>query len=378
METSPNNILEVALQSATANLEISSITDPEIAERIHAVAENAANRACVRVLLACALAKTCFPHFDIRAPYTEIGDDTAFSGRYYDETFVSEFILRHQLPCNSTTAFLTPALRNRDTILSSTEEVKGRPRGLYQKTFRLLEDVQSEKISAEQLLTETIRVLLKHKQQRASRMDMLLDGLKGTSDDYLPLSSEAIVGLITNHLSRPRSSRLPVLVVAAAYKAAQSHLGEGVLPLQAHNAADEKTGALGDVEITILNNDEVVTSYEMKMKKVTRVDIDNALTKMSRIDWHLDNYIFITTEAIDEKVLEYATSLYEQTGGIEIAILDCIDFIRHFLHLFHRIRTNFLDIYQEMLLAEPESAVRQELKEVFLVLRRDAESLLNY
>jgi DNA adenine methylase len=61
-------------------------------------------------------------------------------------------------------------------------------------------------------------------------------------------------------------------------------------------------------------------------------------------------------------------------GGVEIAIWDCIDFLRHFLHLFHRLRLGFLEAYQELVLAEPESAVSQPLKEAFLALRRAAES----
>lgn len=81
-----------------------------------------------------------------------------------------------------------------------------------------------------------------------------------------------------------------------------------------------------------------------------------------------------TTEAIDEQVKNYASSLYVQTAGIEFAILDCIGFIRHFLHLFHRIRIEFVDAYQRLLLAEPDSAVRQPLKDLFLMLRLAAET----
>lgn len=88
---------------------------------------------------------------------------------------------------------------------------------------------------------------------------------------------------------------------------------------------------------------------------------------------NIDNYIFITTEIIDVEVAEYAKSLYEKTG-VEFAILNCIGFIRHFLHFFHRQRNNFLNIYQSMVLAEPTSSVSQPLKEAFLALRRAAEA----
>lgn len=83
-----------------------------------------------------------------------------------------------------------------------------------------------------------------------------------------------------------------------------------------------------------------------------------------------------TTKPIDPEVQAYAISLYEQTGGIEFVVLDCISFLRHFLHLFHRLRMQFLDAYQALVLAEPDSAVSQPLKEAFLALRRAAESQL--
>ncbi len=67
-------------------------------------------------------------------------------------------------------------------------------------------------------------------------------------------------------------------------------------------------------------------------------------------------------------------SIYEKTGGIEFVVLDCIGFLRHFLHLFHRSRMQFLEAYQDLVLTEPESAVRRPLKEAFLALRLAAES----
>ncbi len=106
-------------------------------------------------------------------------------------------------------------------------------------------------------------------------MASLLADLK-TLEGAIPLSSEVIVKLIQQHLNCPHSSRLPVLIVAAAYQAASGYLGQRPLPLASHNAADEQTGALGDVEITLLTDDNVITSFEMKMKKVTVDDINLA------------------------------------------------------------------------------------------------------
>lgn len=347
--------------------------DPEIVNKVDFVCRNLQNRACARLLLACSLAKVHNPDVDIRKPYTEIEDPDAYSGRTYDESYMSAFINQHNLPCNPTTAFLTPALRNRNIVLTPDFNLVGRPPQLYQTTLELLNHVHTNKISAKNLLAETIRCLMLVRDERSQRMNTLLAALRA-SEGAIPLSSEGTVSLIQQHLACHRASRLPVLVVAAAYKVASDRLRERVLPLSAHTAADEQTGALGDLQITLVDDNNLVTVYEMKTRRVTREDIDRALQKISQASTRIDNYIFVTTDFIDQEVQDYALSIYEQTGGIEMVILDCLAFLRHFLHLFHRLRTQYLDAYQELLLVEPESAVSQPLKEAFLSLRHAAES----
>ncbi len=112
--------------------------------------------------------------------------------------------------------------------------------------------------------------------------------------------------------------------------------------------------------------------------RITINDINNAIQKITlRVEqtgYKTDNYIFITTETIHKDVEDYAANLYEKTGGIEIAVLDCLGFLRHFLHLFHRLRMQFVEEYQKLVLAEPDSAVSQPLKEAFLALRQAVES----
>ncbi len=277
------------------------------------------------------------------------------------------------MPCNSTTAFLTPALRNIDRILTTDLTLVGRPRQVYVYTLQLLEDVYLDRITAEDLLTEVIRLLIIVRDEKASRMSTLLAGLQH-STGALPLSSEEIVKLLEQHLKCKNASRLPVLMVAAAYQTAAKHLGEYVRPLMSHNAADEQTGSLGDVEITLINDDRIVTAYEMKMKRVTIDDIDRALQKIGDKKTQIDNYIFITTDIITDDVKRYTSNIYERTGGIELVILDCIGFVRYFLHLFHRLRMESLHHYQSLVLAEPDSAVSQPLKEAFLALRQAAEA----
>ena len=375
MASGPADILRSVYERVSSDLTKPIVTIPDIAERIESVTRTPSNRACVRVLLACSLAKISNPKVDIRKPYTEIGDADVYSGRDYDQDYISPFVHKHRLPCNPTTAFLTPGWRIGNNTLTPDLNTKGRPPLIYKATRQLLTDVYEGRISAEDLLAETIRRLLIMRDEQALIRTSLLAGLS-SSVGNLPLSSEDIVTLIEQHLKSPNSSRLPVLVVAAAYEAAKDFLGENVLPLEGHNAADKQTQSLGDVHITLMGDNDVVTVYEMKAKRVTQNDINDALLKIHRkmMNRKIDNFIIITTEEIDEQVKTYAAGLYAQTGGIEFAVLDCLGFLRHFLHLFHRIRLQFLDTYQRLLLEEPDSAVRQTLKDLFLILRLNAET----
>jgi hypothetical protein len=371
-----SKILDDSYRRALKQLNKSFVADAKILKRVEIVALCLRNRAGVRALLACALAKIDNPKLDIRKPYTDINGDSGndkYSGRVYDESYVESLKGKpYELPINSTTAFLTPGFRTKNIVLTPNVELEGRPAEMYKAVLELLDDIQKNRISGQNVMDETIRLLILERDKRAIAIRNLLKDVE-RSADKLPLSAEDIVKLIGQHLGSKNTSRLPVLIVAAAYRAAEKNLGERVLNIHSHNAADKQTGAAGDLEITLVGDDEVVTAYEMKMKIVTKGDINNAIEKIRKEKKTVQHYVFITTDKIDPDVYEYATGLYEELGGVEIAILGCMGFLFHFLHLFHRLRTDFLDEYQKLVLAEPESAVSHTLKETFLTLRKAME-----
>lgn len=356
---------------AELNEERIYIADDELLKKIMFICRNIKNKAPIRFLLSCLAAKIDNPAIDIRKPYTSIAGGDSFSGRKYDESIIQRLITEFKLPCNNTTAYLTPAFRNGNEIMQPGLTLEGRPRELYAETLHVLNAIYTQQLEPEQLLRELFRQLIVVRDQQTRRINELLESLSTTVGGQ-PLSSEQIITLVEQHLNCPNSSRLPTLVISAAYQSVSQYLGEVTRPLNAHNSADKQTGAFGDVEITLMNDNSVVTCYEMKDKRVTRHDIDVALPKIANQGVSLDNYIFITTEPIDEEVMQYAKSLYNRIG-VEFAILTCIGFLRHFLHLFHRHRVHFLEQYQTFVLMEPDSSVSQPLKEAFLSLRRAAE-----
>jgi DNA adenine methylase len=367
----PIEILEKLYQQASENL-TDSVVNQTTREKVEAICRCNVNKAPIRFLMSCLLAKIDNPTVDIRKPYTEIEGEDTYSGRFYDERYVELLVHKYKLPCNPTTAYLTPAFRNLDRLLTTDLVLVGRPREVYVNALQILDFIFIKEEKPENVLQEIIRFLLIIKAEDELRMNQLIADLK-QSEDVLPLASEEIVMLLIQHLNCKGASRLPVLIVASAYQTVKNQIGEVNKVLQAHNAADKQTGSVGDVEITLTNDDQIVTCYEMKDKRVTKTDIDIALQKLSKAKNKIDNYIFITTDIIEIEVTEYAKSLYEKTS-VEFAVLDCIGFIRHFLHFFHRQRNMFLNIYQTMVLAEPTSSVSQPLKEAFLALRRASEA----
>ncbi|HVO70698.1 MAG TPA: hypothetical protein VMT24_11665, partial [Aggregatilineaceae bacterium] len=95
---SPSDILEAAYQRATRHVGQSLLTEPEQIERIDNVTRSSIG-AGARLLLACALAKTHDPAVDIRRPFTNLGEKS-YSGRNYDEQYVTRFVNEYELPCN--------------------------------------------------------------------------------------------------------------------------------------------------------------------------------------------------------------------------------------------------------------------------------------
>ena len=372
----PEAILNQALSRAAESGQNPLIGDALCVSWAEIIARNQQNRAGVRLVLSCALAKAHRPDVDIRKPYTEIGGSDSFSGRTYDEKYLGPFLRQNNLPVNDTTAFLTPALRNRNTVLTTETNLVGKPPAVYQAALHLINRVFQGVVTAEDLLAEILRCLVVFGNEKRQRLALLLQAVaQGAEAGNVPLSSEEIINLVESHLKLPGASRLPVLVIAAAYEAGGAGLGEQARVLESHNAADKQTGAIGDLEVTLTGDDQTITGYEMKTRRVTKDDIDLAVQK-AVTRGGLQNYVFITTETIDRDVYEYAVQMYEKTNGLEVIVLDCMDFLRYFLHLFHRRRSDFLDAYQRLVLAQSDSSVGSPLKEAWLALRQAAENRL--
>ncbi len=365
----PTAILEEALRRAERSPDRPLVNEPTIERRIETIIERRASRSGARLLLAGLLAKIDEPTADFRQAL-EVGSDLFLAIGRHDDVRLTDFLDRHRLPCGAS-LFPVFGLPKAAPLFGPDTPIVRRRTAMFCETVSLLVDFGRVRASSLNALAEAIRRLVRLREVHAQRIELFRVRSGRAYDEAL--SSDAIVALLGQHLACRNASRLPVLMIAAAYRAVGGLVGEGSRPLLSHNAADEQTGAVGDVEIHLVGEDHVVTAYEMKLKPVARDDVDRAVTKVAGHQPPIQKYLFVTTEAAEPAVHEYAASIYDRLG-VEMAILDCLGFVRHVLHFFHRHRMAFLEAYQELLLAEPESAVRQELKEAFLTLRMAAET----
>lgn len=305
------------------------------------------------------------PTVDIRKPFTEIGTDDCYSGRTYDERYLQAFITEHNLPLNRTTAFLTPAFRTFNQPLLAETKLSGKPAALYTSLISLLQDIQNGEHSAEDYLKEILRLLI---QIRDAQQQAIQERLRRLESAHQELSMQQIMEIVSAHMKKPRSSRLPVLVIAAAYDTAKESLGKHYTRLLPHTAADKPTDALGDLEIELSAHERTYIVYEVKDRVITQSDIQNALLKLSERTELPAEYAFVSTKPIPPTVYDYIQSINRQQLAVEIQAYDCLQFLKHFLHLFHEKRMQFLDRYKELVLSEPASAVAQSLKEKLLEL----------
>jgi DNA adenine methylase len=239
---------------------------------------------------------------------------------------------------------------------------------VYAALVSLLQDVEQGRLTAKGCLTEVIRQLVLMREAQRESIERLLASAQTRTGE---LSAQQITEIVGEHLRQPRSSRLPVLVVAAVYEVIAEMTGKTLRELSPHTAADMRTGALGDIEIVLPAQSHPYTVYEVKARSLRRSDIDTALQKLAQSSVPVAQYVFVVTNPVAEEIHSYLKDVNNKHVGTEFQIFDCIQMLDHFLHLFHERRREFLDKYTSLVVQD--TAVNQKLKEKLLELVRMAE-----
>ena len=168
----PEQILERIFKKASKASAKPFVKEPAIVERIQTVCHTP--HASIRLLMSCLLGKLIDTKVDPRKPYTEIQSTDCFSGRTLDENFLATFIAKYELPCRSTTAYLSPVFRTMNRPLTLDIKLEGRPQNVISAAIQLLDDVAKKRVSAEDLFSEVVRVLIGIRDKNKMRLESLL------------------------------------------------------------------------------------------------------------------------------------------------------------------------------------------------------------
>jgi DNA (cytosine-5)-methyltransferase 1 len=184
--------------------------------------------------------------------------------------------------------------------------------------------------------------------------------------DYSALNDiSRIVAMFTEHFSLPiaGSSRLPVLAIYAIYIVMMDQVGrfEGktLRELELHSAADQRTGALGDIEV-ISEDDTVFEGLEIKHGLlVTEAMINSCARKIEGVSYPVDRYYILTTHAQCTPTPEMVTQLESLAKwlGCQIVVNGVTPTIKYYLRLLTEPRL-VLPVYQDLL--EGERAISHE------------------
>lgn len=181
--------------------------------------------------------------------------------------------------------------------------------------------------------------------------------------DYSELNNIAhIIHLFNNHFSHKYkskgASRLPVLSIYAIYSVMVEQVGrysgKTLLPLQSHSAADERTGAVGDIEVA-REDETIFEALEIKHNiAVTELLIDECARKVEGLEYKVDRYYILTTHPDcrpTKRMYERMQEIEERTG-CQIVVNGVLPTMQYYLRLLTEPSLVF-PVYLELLTDEP-------------------------
>ena len=250
--------LQDALDAASASPADSSPLRRDEIDRIARVMKRAdsGNKAVAEVLVTLFAKKIISPEQDIRLH--QAGMEGGFSGRGLDEKYVNPFLRKRDFPYMvSGSGWLTRSLEQAVPYdLEYTGKIK--PAQVGDDFLRLIDTAQKKDGRAKKYLVEMFKALLRWREQSRN---LALSRPKNKSIN-------AAVALVESLWLKAEggASRIPVVAVYAAYQRLVREVGRyenhTLLPLLPHNAADEKTGRTGDIDIAL--DAKTVETVEIK------------------------------------------------------------------------------------------------------------------
>ena len=325
-------------------------------------------------LITCLACKSVEPAIDCRyhrkpgkgMPQPPDGQNNYFSGRTISEDIVAPW-LKNQDFVTSNSGWQTRTFeRPRPYTLDYPENIGA----IKEEFLHILDAVQSGNIS---LSREALEYLI-FKQiafRESQKIQLTIPSIN---------SIQTIISFFEKHFfasySRKGASRLPVLAIYAVYSCVMAEMdryegGYHLAPLQAHESADARTGAIGDIQIFDAE-DRIFEAFEIKHEITIDKEIIRTVYDKFRSFPSLQRCYILTTAAVcggqDADSLAIIQRI-RNSHGSEVIVNGVLPTIKYFLRLLKN-PSSIFPIYIDLLAKDRSVSYehRQKWNEVVIEL----------
>lgn len=295
--------------------------------------------------------KSAHPELDIRYHQVQIG--APFNFRTISEKVVYPWLISNRFEGAKSGWQTRTFERPKPFMMDYDENIDG---GVKEPFLTCYDEAQAQGEDALEALTFIAHMQLQLRERKKT-------DLAAVSRDYSALNDIAhIVNMFDKHFSYKYgvkgASRLPVLAVYAVYSVMAAEMGrydgKTLLPLKSHSAADQRTGALGDIEVAQDDN-RIFEALEIKHAiAITEHLINECALKIEELDYAVDRYYILTTHASSKPTPALHAKLKQIAAGTGCQIV--VDGVLPTMQYYLRLLTEpglVLPKYLELLTSEP-------------------------
>lgn len=336
-------IYNIAIDEVTKQ-DYSTPLPDETAEQICLlVSRSEASKGMMTVLITLFTHKIFNPQQDIR--YHQAQQPSGFAGRSIDSEHITPFMKSVSFPAMSESGWLTRSLEQPHPY---TLDYPGKitPPAVKEAFLQLIDKVQCQGTSAEEVLKYIIKLLIKQR-----------DSLNIELAKPHSLSIAQIIKLLERHFTYKYTthgaSRLPTLALYAAYQYMAVNFprykDKTLCPLESHNSADSQSGRIGDIEVNN-SNGSAFEGVEIKHEiQITAQMVADAYEKFKANS--TDRYYLLTTanmDSADWEAIETEVARIRQIHGCQVIVNGVYSTLKYYLRLMDD-PAEFIDKYVELL-----------------------------
>ncbi|MFC5714374.1 hypothetical protein ACFPU1_16635 [Thalassorhabdus alkalitolerans] len=216
----------------------------------------------------------------------------------------------------------------------------------------ILDEIANGKVLAEDVLIYFLKLEEKEKEKRDQTI-INIAKFRSEGDKLI----QDVINAFEEHFTLKDSARLPVLAMYATYQTVVSDIkkydGFNLADLSSHEAADSRTGSLGDIEILDEGEDIIIEAIEIKHQ----IPIDEviALKAKEKIEKsNVSRYYILTTHHscndVDAEVERVIKTIYKE-HGCQLIINGVVPTMKYYLRLASK-PEEIIEHYSKLLVAD--------------------------